>query len=126
MTGSAAAVSCSCGGLKLGHRLQRADLMAAREGEKRLFRRGAVRKISVENSLDGTRRVLGNDIAINFASERGVRPKAAADQNVVTLDRIGFLIGLDLAGEEPDLGDKMLRARVVAASQVNVDRRVER
>src|SRR5580658_5550449 len=115
MTGSAAAVSCSCDRLKLGHGLQRADLMAASEGEKRLFRRGAVRKISFENSLDSARRVLGNDIAIDFASERGVRPKAAADQNVVTLHRIGFFIGLHLAGKEPDLGDKMLRARVVAA-----------
>src|ERR1700678_1349606 len=125
MTGSAVAASCSCNGLELGHSFQRVDLVPAREGKERLVGRGAVRKVSFENLLDGARRLFSDDVAINFAPERRVRPKAAADQNVIALDRVRLFVRLDFAGQEPDLGNEMLGARVVAAGQVDVDRRVE-
>ena len=72
------------------------------------------------------RRVLRRDVAIELAAERGVRPEAAADQNVIALDRIVVLARLNLAGEQADLADEMLRAGVMAAGQMDIDRRVER
>ena len=55
-----------------------------------------------------------------------MRAEAAADQHVIALDRIGVVVGLHLAGDEADLADRMLRAGVMAAGQMDVDRRVER
>src|SRR5579863_1167683 len=126
MTGSAAAASCSCGDLRLGHRPERVDLVAANEGEESLLAGSAMPEIGLQDPLDGARRVLRGDVAIELASERGIRPEAAADQDVIALDRIRILVRLDLAGEEPDLGNEMLRAGVMAAGQMDVDRRIER
>src|SRR5215471_7564711 len=100
--------------------------MAAREDEKRFLRRSAMRQISFQNALDDARRVFGDNVAIEFAAERGVWAEAAADENVIPLDRIVVFVRLDLAGEQSDLRHKMLRAGMVAAGQMNIDRRVER
>ena len=102
--GWAAAPMRSFGGLQLGHRLERIDFMAAREGEERFLRRGAVREIGFENARDGARRLVGDDVAIKLAAERRVRAEAAADKDVITLERIVVFVDLDLAGEQPDLG----------------------
>src|SRR5262249_2827743 len=69
---------------------------------------------------------FGDNVAIEFAAERGVWAEAAANENVIPLDRIVVFVRLDLAGEQSDLRHKMLRAGMVAASQMNIDRRVER
>src|SRR5262249_21665989 len=69
---------------------------------------------------------FGDNVAIEFAAERGVWAEAAADENVIPLDRIVVFVRLDLAGEQSDLRHKMLRAGMVAAGQMNIDRRVER
>src|SRR3984957_20529839 len=123
--GWAAAPMRSFGGLQLGHRLERIDFMAAREGEERFLRRGAVREIGFENARDGARRLVGDDVAIKLAAERRVRAEAAADKDVITLERIVVFVDLDLAGEQPDLGHEMLRAGMMTAGQMNIDRRVE-
>ena len=49
--------------------------MAAREGEEAFVARGAVREIGLEHPLDGLRRVVRLDVAIDLAAERGVGPK---------------------------------------------------
>src|SRR5512135_1601676 len=126
MTGLEAVASCSCGGLALGHRLESIDLVPPRKGEKSLLARRAMRQIGLQDALDGARRLLRDDVAIEFAPKRGVGPKAAADRDVITLDRVGVLIGLHFAGKEADFRDEMLRAGVMTAGQVDVDRRVER
>src|SRR6478736_2836947 len=72
------------------------------------------------------RRFFGDDVAIELASDRSVRTEAAADENVVALDRIIVLILLHLARQEADFRYEMLRTGVMAAGQMNIDRRVER
>ena len=106
--------------------LERVDLVPAREGDEAFLARGAVREIGLEDALDRLRRVLRLDVAIKLAPERGIGPEAAADQHVIALDRVGLLVLLHLAGEQADLGDEMLRAGMMAAGQMDVDRRVER
>ena len=81
--------------------------MPARESEERFFRRGAVREIGFEDARDRGRRLLGDDVAVELAAERRVRPEAAADQDVIALARVVILVRLDLAGQETDLGDEM-------------------
>src|SRR6202453_362198 len=125
MTGSAAA-PCSFGGLQLAHGFQRVDLMPARKVEEILIAAGTMREIGLEDAADGARHLLGNDITVELAAERRVRAKSAADIDVITLDRIGLLVRLQFAREQPDLGDVVRRAGVMAAGQMNIDRRVER
>src|SRR4029077_8798415 len=97
MTGSGAAASCSCGGLALGHCFQRFDLVAPRKGEEALLARSAVREIGLEDALDGARHLFRDDIAIEFAPQRSVGSEAAADRDVIALDRVGIRVGLHLA-----------------------------
>src|SRR4029079_15779403 len=86
----------------------------------------AMGQVRLEDSLDRLRRILGLHIAVKLTPERGVRPKTAADQHVITLDRIVVLVVLYLARQQADLGDVMLRAGVMAAGQMDVDRDIER
>ena len=89
------------------------------------LRRSAMRQIGFQNVFDDARCVFGDNVAIEFAAERGVRTEAAADQNVIALDRIVVFVRLDLAGEQTDLRDKMLGAGMMAAGQMNIDRRID-
>ena len=85
-----------------------------------------MREIGLQDAFDRLRRILGLHVAIELAPERGVGPEAAADQDVIALDRIGVLAVLHLAGQQADLADEMLRAGMMAAGQMDVDRCVER
>src|ERR1700691_5476803 len=120
MTGSAAA-PCSFGGLQLAHGFQRVDLMPARKVEEILIAAGTMREIGLEDAADGARHLLGNDITVELAAERRVRAKSAADIDVITLDRIGLLVRLHFARQQPDLGDVVLRAGVMAARTMYIN-----
>src|SRR5580700_130115 len=100
--------------------------MAAREREETFLRRGAVGNVGLEDALDGLRRVLRLDVAVDLAAERRVRPETAADEHVIALDRVAVLADLHLAGEQADLADEVLGAGMVAAGEVDIDRRVDR
>ena len=95
------------------------------EGEEGFVGRGAVRQIGLEHALDGPRRVLRLDVAVDLARQRGVRPEAAADQDVIALDGVAVLGGRHLAGDQADVADVMLRAGMMAAGEMDVDRAVE-
>src|SRR2546426_471126 len=99
--------------------------MPAREGEEGLVRRRAVGEIALQHPLDGLRRVLRLHVVENLAPERRVRAEAAADEDVVALDGVALVRGLHLAGQEADVADVVLRAGMVAAGQVDVERAVE-
>ena len=85
-----------------------------------------MREIGLQDALDRLRRILRLHVAVKLAAERGVWSEAAADQDVIALDRIGVLAVLHLAGQQADLGHEMLRAGMMAAGEMDVDRRVER
>ena len=53
-----------------------------------------MREIGFEDARDHARRFVGDDVAIKLAAERRVRAKAAADQDVIALDRIVVFVGL--------------------------------
>ena len=59
-------------------------------------------------------------------AERRVRPEAAADQHVIAVDRVALLVDRDARRDQPDVADVVLRAGMMAAGEVDVDRRVER
>src|SRR6185312_3635429 len=119
-------VRCSCGGIRVDHALERVDLVPPRKAEEALVRRGAMREIGLEDAFDRARRLVGRDVAVERAADRGVRPEAAADQHVIALDRISLLFRLHLAGEQTYFADRVLRAGVMTSGEMDVDGRVER
>ena len=52
--------------------------------------------------------------------------EAAADDDVVALDRVAVVADRDLRADQADVADVVLGAGMMAAGQVDVDRRVER
>src|SRR3984893_49619 len=119
-----AVVSRGSCGLRGDERLERVEVVAIGEGEERLGRRGAVTHVGLEHALDGRRRVLRLYIAVDFAAERGVRAKGAADMNVIALDRVA-LVQFHLRRDQADLADEVLGAGVMAAGEMDVDRLIE-
>src|SRR6516165_4589237 len=99
--------------------------MPAAELEKGFFRRSACSHVRPEHTLDYFRRILGLDVAIDLAAQRGFGTEPAAEINVIALDGVAFFRGLDLAGEKADFADVMLGARIMTAGEMDVDRAVK-
>src|SRR5688572_11505771 len=125
MTGSAAAIAGSFDRLRRKHDLQRIELMPARERQERLVGRRAISEIGLEHPLDGPWRVGRLHVTEELAAERRIRTEAAADMDMIALDRIGILADLDLAGDQPDVADVVLRAGMMASGEMDVDRRLQ-
>ena len=70
------------------HGAQGVDLMPPRELLKGLGRAGAVREIGRQHPLDERRTVLGLHLAEDLAGDRRVAAKAAADEDVESLDGV--------------------------------------
>src|SRR5262245_48700323 len=100
--GSAAAALRSCC-LLLGHGLELVDVVPASERDETFLTRGTVLEIGLQDALDRPRRVIRLYVAINLATECGLRPEAAADQDVVPLNGITISARLHFAGQKPDL-----------------------
>src|SRR4051794_32942679 len=99
--------------------------MSLREREE-CFVALAMCQVALEDALDRARRLLGLHVLVDVPRQRCVRPEAAADQYVITVDSVAFLVDRDARGEQSDVADVMLRARMMTAGEVDVHRRVER
>src|SRR5215813_6320293 len=95
--------------------------MAACEGDECLVGRRAVREVGLEHALYDLRSILRLDVAIELMAERRIGTEAAADEDVVALDRIPVLRTLHFARQKSDLADEMLSAGMVAAGEMDVD-----
>src|SRR5712672_4781407 len=116
----------SFAGLRVEHRAQRVDLVAARKGEKTLAGRGAVGEIAPQHAGDGLRGYLGLYVAIDLAPERRIGPEAAAHQDVIALDGVALVRGRHPRPDQPDVADIVLGAGVMASGEMDVHRTVER
>src|SRR5262249_10904606 len=121
-TESAAAYFASFAGLRVKYLPQPVHVVAAREGGKGLRLR-PMREVALQHAFDPTRNLLRLHVAIDLAPDGGVVAETAADGQVVTLDLSVALF--HLAREQADIPDVMLRARVMAAGQMDVHRRVD-
>ena len=79
-----------------------------------------------EQLLQHRRQLVESDIAGILARHRllGGRGGAAADIDVIALDAL--LAPRDLAGQQADVADIVLGARMMAAGEMDVDRQVDR
>src|SRR5690349_9051390 len=86
--------------LRLEQGLQRIDVMPAGEVGEAFLRTGPMDQISLEHPLDRLRRVIGFDLAVDFAAALRLRAKATADMDVIGLGRILLVGALSLGAEE--------------------------
>src|SRR5215471_12478135 len=121
----AAARFLSFDGLRGKDLLQTVHVVTAREREEALVVRGAVRDIPFKNALDDFRRIPRLHVVEDLASEPRLWTEAAANENVITLDRIAIFGHLHLGREQADVADVVLRAGMMTAGQVDIDRPVE-
>ena len=84
-----------------------------------------MREIGLEQVLDPRGRVLGFHVAQDLAADRALGAEAAAGNDVIAIDRIAFLIDRDARRDETDVADVMLRAGMMAAREMDVDRLIE-
>src|SRR3954447_24660362 len=71
-------------------------------------------------------RLRGRDVAVDFPPELRVRAEPTAGEQMIGLDCIVLLTDRNLGGDQPDVADIMLRARMMAAGEMYVQRRVDR
>src|SRR5579871_304798 len=83
----------------------------------------AVGEVGPQHPLDDGRRLIGRNGAEDLAAQMLVRPVAAADEDVVALDRV--LAGLDLRAEQAHVAEVVLGTGVRTTSQVDVDRLIQ-
>src|SRR5260370_18314365 len=99
--------------------------MPAGKGEERFVWRGAMGAIGLQKLLDRLRRVLSLEVVIDLLPDIGVGPEAAAREQVVALDRVVALADRHLGRDQTDIADVVLRAGVMAAGQMDVERRLD-
>ena len=92
---------------------------------KALSGAGAMREIGLEQMLDSRRRVFRFHVAQNLAPDRARGAKTTAGNDVIAVHRIALLVDANPRGDEPDVADVMLRAGMMAAGQVDIDRLIE-
>src|SRR6476619_6796983 len=84
-----------------------------------------MREIGFQQPLDGLRSILGLEVVIDLLPDIGVRTKAAAGEQMIALDRIDILANIHLRGDQADIADIVLRAGMMAAGDVDVERRLD-
>src|SRR5689334_7399664 len=82
-------------------------------------------EIGLEQLLDRFRRILRLDVAIDLLADIGVRAEAAAGVEMIALHRLLIACARHLGGKQADVADVMLRAGMVAAGEMDVERRVD-
>ena len=82
--------------------------------------------IGFQHTLDGARRVLGLHILEQFAAHRRVGAEPAADQQMIAIDGVAIIVDRNARADQADVADIVLRTGMMAAGQMNVDRRLKR
>src|ERR1700704_2894304 len=85
-------------------------------------------EISLQQLLDRSRRVLGLEIMKDLLPDIGLRTETAAGEQMIALDRIVGIItlaGRHFGRDQADIADVVLRAGMVAAGQMDVERLID-
>ena len=85
-----------------------------------------MREIGAQHARHGLRRFFRRNVLIEFARDRGVLGETAANEDVIAVDRVALVVHIDARAEQANVADVMLRAGVMAAGQMDVDRRIHR
>ena len=92
---------------------------------KALLRRMAFALINAQELFNKRGRVLRSHVSSQQASDRSLVGIAPANMQMIALDLIPFIVHCDFCADEAYIADIMLRARMVTASEMNIDRRIQ-
>jgi hypothetical protein len=84
-----------------------------------------MREIGFQKFLDGLRRVFGFEVVIDLPPNIGIRAERSAGKQVIAFDGVIALTDRHFRTDQADVADVMLRAGMVAAGQMNVQRCVD-
>src|SRR5216684_2918472 len=85
-----------------------------------------MRQIHLQQLLDGLRRVLRPEVVIDLLPDIGIRAEASTGEKVIALYGVALLAVRHLGADQADIADVMLRAGMMAAGQMNIERGVDR
>src|SRR5258706_1771522 len=101
--------------------LQSGGFVPACKGLKCLSPAQALGQIDPQQLFNGGGTVLRLHVVPDFFADSRVRAVATAHHNMEPLHGIAFVVDCDLAANEPDVANVMLRARIEAAREVDID-----
>ncbi len=111
---------------RIGEALDRLDVVTAREGDECFVLRCAMREIGAQHPRNHARRIFSPHVLIKFASDRAVFSITAARKDVIALDSVAIVVDRDARAKKANVADVMLRAGMMTAGEMDIDRRVER
>src|SRR6266404_830754 len=85
-----------------------------------------MRQIRFQKLLDGLRCIFSPEIVIDLLPDIGIRAEPSAREQVITLDGVVLLADRHFGADQADIADVMLRAGMMAAGQMNIERGVNR
>src|SRR4051812_4125336 len=83
-------------------------------------------QISFQQLLYCFRRLLGLDVMIDRLAQISIWPEPATSEQVITFDGLVLLTNSNFRRYQPDIADVMLSAGMMAAGEMDVERRVDR
>src|ERR1700691_782952 len=84
-----------------------------------------MRQIGFQQLLDGLRRVFRLEVVVNLLPDIGVGAEPAAREQMIAFDGVVLFANGDFGGDQTYIADVMLRAGMVTAGKMDVQRRVE-
>src|SRR5260370_1773528 len=84
-----------------------------------------MREICFELLLDRLRGVLRLEVVIELLPDVGIGAKSSAGEQVIAFDGVVFLADGHFGSDQADIADVMLRAGMMAAGEMNVERGVD-
>src|SRR4051812_22589450 len=85
-----------------------------------------MRQISFQQLLYCLRRLLGLDVMIELLAQISIWPEPTTSEQVITFNSLVLLTNSDFGRYQPDIADVMLSAGMMAAGEMDVERRVDR
>src|ERR1700676_1730112 len=80
----------------------------------------------LQQLLDSLRRVLRPEVVVDLLPDFGVGTEPAAGEQVIALDGVVILADRHFGADQADIADVRLRAGMMAAGEMNIQRSVDR
>ena len=85
-----------------------------------------MREVCFQQFLDGLRRVLRFEVVIDLLPDIGVGTEPSAGEQMIAFDVVVILADGHFGADQADIADVMLRAGMMTAGQMDIQRDVDR
>src|SRR5260370_9694632 len=85
-----------------------------------------MRQICFQQLLDGLRRIFSLEIVLNLRPDVAIRTEPSTREQMISLDGVVLLSDRHFRSDQTDVADVMLRAGMMAAGQMDIERGADR